>query len=106
MRFNQTRQERRNHVQRLRHNRRHYWGYPNRNRVSPGDLPMAPQEMDACQLGKVVNNPQLCSCSGCGNPRRHSWFKGEMLTLQERRFLKQYKEQLDESTEDVEGRQS
>lgn len=91
-----NRAERRHHVQRLKRNRRNYWGYP-RYTVSVLDFPPVPDEaMGARQLGMVVHTPQLCSCSGCGNTRRHAWFKGERITLEERRWLVQYVEQLEE----------
>jgi len=94
-----NRAERRHHVQRLKRNRRNYWGYPRYTR-SVLDFPPVPDEpMPPRALGQVVHTPQCCSCSGCGNPRRHSWFKGEMLTLQERRSLIQYREQLEEIDE-------
>jgi len=90
---NSKRAVRRHHVQRLKHRRRHYWGYGS---PSHGYLSSCPTEMDGTQLGKVVHTPHPCSCPSCGNPRRHSWFKIERLTLQERKALDQYQEQLDE----------
>lgn len=66
---------RRHHIERLKNSRKHYYQYTNGVVQTPR------------QLGLVVNTAQLCSCSGCGNPRRHSWFKSECLTLQERSFL-------------------
>jgi hypothetical protein len=91
---------RRHHVQRLKHKRKSYWGYPRYTR-SVLDFPPVPDEqMPPRVLGQVVHTAQCCSCSGCGNPRRHSWFKAEMRTVQERRWLIQYREQLDELTED------
>lgn len=41
-----------------------------------------PHDKDA----KWAEHLQGCSCSMCGNPRRSSWFKGERLTIQERKF--------------------
>lgn len=97
------RADRRHHVQRLKHKRKHYWGYPNKYAVSALDRPpVAPKEMDAYNLGRVVTDPHPCSCPGCGNPRRHSWFKGERITLQEHRYLDQYREQVNELTEETE----
>lgn len=61
--------------------------------------PVARAPMESKQLGMVVHTPQLCSCSGCGNTRRHAWFKGERPTLEERRWLVQYVEQLEEIDE-------
>ena len=87
---------RRHHVQRLKRNRKHYWGYPRSSWSSLDFCTLPPAEMSARDLGKVLHTPQLCSCPGCGNSRRHAWFKAERLTLQERRWLIQYSEQLDE----------
>jgi hypothetical protein len=96
MRPTSTKAERIHHVFRLKHKRRNYWGYP-RYTSSALDHPPVPDEpMDARCLGMVVSTPQLCSCSGCGNTRRHAWFKGDRITLQEKRWLTQYREQLDE----------
>jgi hypothetical protein len=99
-----NRAERRHHVQRLKRNRRNYWGYPRRTYPLGVDAaPVAREPMEAKQLGMVVHTPQLCSCSGCGNTRRHAWFKGERLTLEERRRLVQYAEQLGELDEQQHG---
>jgi hypothetical protein len=43
---------------------------------------------------RLCNNLAQCSCPACGNPRRHAWWKGERLTMQERRANEDYKEQL------------
>lgn len=85
-------------MQRLKRARRFYWNYYSRANTSARDgLPVREQsEMDGRRLGILIATPQLCSCSGCGNPRRHAWFKGERLTVQERRGLVQYKEQVEE----------
>lgn len=58
-----NRAERRNQTARLKKARRNYWGY---NRSSWSE-----REMDPKQLGRVVQNPQTCSCMGCGNGRRY-----------------------------------
>lgn len=71
-----SRAERRHHIERLKESRKHYWGYGNPRAIGP-------DKMTPKQLGKVVQNPQMCSCPACGNSRRHEWFKGERLTLQE-----------------------
>lgn len=92
-----SRSERRHHVQRLKRSRRNYWNYPDRYAVSALDHPpVSPQPMPADVLGKVVDTPCTCSCPGCGNSRRHAWFKGDRITQQEKRYLVQYREQLDE----------
>jgi hypothetical protein len=72
-----SRAERRHHIERLKEARKHYWGYGNPRAIGP-------DKMTPKQLGKVIQHPQMCSCSGCGNQRRHSWFKSERRTLQER----------------------
>jgi len=95
-----SRAERRHHVQRLKHKRRTYWGYPNNYHVSSLDHPpISPVEMDARQLGQVVSTPQLCSCLGCGNPRHNT--AGWTPTIKELRWLQQYREQVEETEEDL-----
>jgi hypothetical protein len=79
-----NRSERRHHIERLKEARKGYWGYGN-PRARGSD------NMDARQLGQVTQHPQMCSCAACGNPRRHKWFKGECLTLQERSQLEALK---------------
>ena len=59
------RAQRRHHTQRLKQNRRKYWG-------SKSD--------DQRLLGLAFSTPKPCSCWMCGNPRKH-W--GES-SLQER----------------------
>lgn len=78
---------RRFHIERLKNNRKHYWGYGkpkhqvkhlvflgigngwNNALISDRGL----VEMTPIQISKVVKNPQSCSCLGCsGNyERRH-----------------------------------
>lgn len=36
-------------------------------------------------FARMADYPQVCSCLGCGNPRRHSLKTLERLTMQERR---------------------
>lgn len=62
---------RRHHRERLRHARRFFWG---RDRDLWAEAPGV--------LGAALRTPAVCSCEGCGNPRK--WF-GE-LTVQERRW--------------------
>ena len=50
---------RRHHRERLKKNRKSYWGYGSRWIGT----------MDLQQLGMVVRTPALCSCLGCGNQR-------------------------------------
>jgi hypothetical protein len=88
---------RRHHVARLKHTRKHYWGYPTfwpAGFAPENRFGHTPQEMSPSQLGKVVQYPQACSCMGCGNQRHNTG--GWMPTLQERRWFQQYREQLDE----------
>lgn len=61
-RFNRA--ERRAQVERLKARRKNYWGY-GRPWSARGAEPMGPK-----QLGRVVQYPQVCSCTGCGNQRR------------------------------------
>lgn len=72
---NMARAMRRHHVCRLKAARKGYWGF---SRVNSNLGPMTPR-----QLGIGVATPQVCSCWGCGNPRK--WL-GER-TVQERRLF-------------------
>jgi len=91
---NSSRAERRHHVQRLKRNRRNYWSYPRGHNYASDGSPLAPEAITDKHLGMVVHTPQLCSCPGCGNSRRHVWFKGDRKTVQEKRQFEQYREQL------------
>lgn len=88
----QSRALRRHHLQRLKHVRKFYWGY-GRHYGTEGL-----SQMDARQLGKVVQNPQMCSCACCCNNRRV--LGGQRLTLAELRYNINYREQLDEAIND------
>lgn len=57
---------RRHHIDRLKQKRKFYWGYRSNNWGREPNAVMAPD-----QLGKVVQYPQACSCSGCGNQRKY-----------------------------------
>lgn len=73
---------RRHHVKRLKRKRASYywwWG-----------------ENDPKRIGKIVNTPCMCSCSGCGNPRRQGW--DEKRTIQER---KHFLDSIEDLLEDV-----
>lgn len=72
-----NRAERRHHIERLKEARKNYWGFGRPRTIGP-------DHMTPKQLGQVVQHPQSCSCSGCGNDRRHSWNKAACRTLQER----------------------
>jgi len=78
---NTKRAERRHHYARLKNKRlrKGYWD-------GLGAL-------KGVHLGIAANTPCICSCEGCGNPRRHH---GE-LTLAERRHLDSFADQLKES---------
>ena len=69
-----TRAGRRHHAQRLKNNRRFYYGR---------DLAYDPRE-----LGRTVNTATRCSRPACGNPRKHF---GER-TIQELRVLQRHAE--------------
>jgi hypothetical protein len=58
---------RRQHIARLKHNRRNYWGGCVKN--------------DPRRMGIVLSTPHPCSCYMCGHKR-----KNEGLTIQERRY--------------------
>lgn len=70
MKDSTKRAERRHHVDRLKHNRRFYWG--------------SDRDLSKCQkqLARVVDTPTPCSCWMCGNSRK--WLGEE--TIQERRL--------------------
>lgn len=60
-----NRAERRAQTARLKAKRKLYWGYGRSWGAEP------PEQMRPDQLGKVVQNPQACSClMGCGNARK------------------------------------
>ena len=52
-----NRAQRRRDNRRLKNKRKNYW-YHNRSSMTPE------------QLGKVLNNAAICSCTMCGNPRK------------------------------------
>jgi len=80
------RAERRGHYNRLKRNRKNYYG-----RGLEGSTPMSEG-----QLGCTVNTPTPCSCSMCTNGRRNSWNNSkEKLTLQEQKQLFESKEELE-----------
>jgi hypothetical protein len=97
---------RRHHVARLKNSRRFYWGYGNNGYRSwsraRGEAPRPPEAMSAKVAGKLVHTPQMCSCLGCGNERHNT--AGWTPTLQEKRWFKQYREQVEEAEEDSEAR--
>lgn len=82
---------RRFHIERLKRNRRNYWGFPRRV-----DAKSAPRQMTPNQLGKVVQYPKVCSCAVCCNVRRAPNVNGSCngLTLQEIRHWHKYRESL------------
>lgn len=88
---------RRFHVARLKRTRKNYWGYPNNYHVGRDEPPVTPIGMSPAQLGKMVQNPQMCSCLGCGNQRHNT--AGWTPTLQEKRWFIQYQEQVEEALE-------
>jgi len=69
-----SRAQRRADNERLKKNRKNYWGrsYPS-NYAKP---------MTEKQIGMALHTPALCSCMMCGNARR----KLKEITIQERRF--------------------
>lgn len=70
---NRLRSFRRHQINRLKNKRKEYWNGDNDSRT----------------LGKIIQNPQICSKSCCGNPRKH--FKKK--TFQEIKKLKNMKEE-------------
>lgn len=44
-------------------------------------------ELDGTRIGIRAHSPAICSCHGCGNPRKH-W---KQRTIQELRFLQSQK---------------
>ena len=103
------RAERRKHVARLKNKRKNYWGYPtvwSAGVWEPSQFSCAPKPMDARQLGKVVQYPASCSCSGCCNARRSPWMNEGERTRDELRGFANYREQLDEVYEDEEAQKA
>lgn len=46
---------------------------------------------------KTAENRKPCSCSGCCNPRRNPYAKGDKLTMQEKRIMEyDYEREYDE----------
>jgi len=89
---NMSRAERRHHRARLKKNRRNYWGY-GRQGWNIFDI----KEMSAYQAGVVTRTPTPCSCYMCGNQRHNTWQnKKECLTMQERKALEDYNNQMEE----------
>jgi hypothetical protein len=87
---------RRHHIARLKKARKNYWGYPNRYGTPRDEAPNAPEGMNAAQLGKVVQYPQVCSCASCCNVRRCPWMNYSERTRDEQRGFQNYREGLDE----------
>lgn len=80
------RAERRHHYRRLKKRRinQEYWG-----RVAQSDIFRG---WTKPQLGIAVDTPCICSCPGCGNPRKHFGEK----TLAEVRQDDSAKDQIDD----------
>ncbi len=92
---NMSRAKRRHHRIRLQTNRRNYWGFGKQG--WRGYCEYGTIEMSSHQAGSVINTPVPCSCSMCGNPRRNDWqSKKECLTMQERKALENYNNQIEE----------
>jgi hypothetical protein len=76
---------RRAHRDRLKKNRKNYWGRYQINQYT--------DPLTECQLNRIVDTPKSCSCQMCKNKRRSSFNKGLFkLTVQERKFLESWKE--------------
>ena len=73
---------RRHHRDRLKRKRASYW--------------FGKEDNNPRKLGMLVSTPQICSCSGCGNPRRHKW--EDKRTIQERKY---FQESIEENMEEV-----
>lgn len=82
---NTKRAERRHHYRRLKNRRidRNYWGR------SHQDFPLG---WTSAHLGMATDTPCACSCTMCGNPRKHF---GEV-TLAEKRHSDSEDDQLDD----------
>lgn len=97
---------RRHHIARLKKVRKNYWGYPTRWATPRDQAPVAPEEMHAKALGKVVQYPQACSCAGCCNVRRAPSMNdcgGYGWTRQEWGHWQAYREGLDEIFSEEQG---
>jgi len=69
---------RRHHIKRLKQARKHYWGYYGPKSQWTNALDKAPEaglkRMSPIQLGRVVQNPQACSCLGCSGNYERRYF--------------------------------
>ncbi len=77
---------RRHHRERLKKNRKNYWGYGQQGWRT------AETEMSEATAGIVINTPTPCSCWMCGNPRK-AWCE---ITMQEKKALDNYKNNMEE----------
>ncbi len=77
---------RRHHRDRLKKNRKHYWGYGEQGWRT------AATAMSEATAGIVINTPHPCSCWMCGNPRK-VW---KEITMQEKKALDNYKNNMEE----------
>lgn len=91
-----SRAQRRHDRARLKIKRQFHWGYGHiaewagRTPEEAGNI----NYMSAVVAGFVVNTPTPCSCDGCGNPRKSNMWSSESLTLQERKALLSYLDQV------------
>lgn len=88
---NLARALRRHHAARLKSARAQYWG---RRWVGPNGF----EPMTERQLGMVVATPAICSCGGCGNPRK--WLRER--SVQEQAWAQESVDQLLQD-QDAEG---
>jgi len=92
---NMARANRRHQRARIKHNRQGYWGYGkygHRSYCIHGII-----EMPAKTAGIVASTPTPCSCLMCCNPRHNGWeTKKECLTMQEKKALEDYNNQIKE----------
>lgn len=76
-------------------NRRNYWGFGRQGWRSY--CMHGTEEMSAYHAGSVTRTPTPCSCYMCGNQRHNTWQnKKECLTMQERKALEDYNNQMEE----------
>lgn len=96
---NMSRANRRHQRARIKNKRQFHWGYGHKDEWV-GRMPEHAGEinyMSPRTAGFVINTPTPCSCLMCCNPRHNGWeTKKECLTMQEKKALEDYNDQIEE----------
>ena len=90
-----SRSQRRADRKRIIKKRQYHWSYGLKDNwdrhTERGEICFMP----AATAGMIARTPKLCSCWMCGNPRK-TLIDGSSLTMQERKALEDYENQLDD----------